>query len=141
MHAFTQERMNMSDSNDDVHRQRYARQLLEDRAFEDLTVLRTRQRKEFLDKMLQGDDMAAWLAPSECAPSDEVLSEHMAQLRTAVRYAMQFALADDMTFERNMAAANAATRMIQANIALAKVLNAANAKTVRGVSRRVESQD
>jgi hypothetical protein len=141
MPPVTQEGTTMGDTLDDIYWERQARYEREARQQEDLTVLRSRQRKEFMSTLLAGDDMSAWLAPNACEPSDEVLSEHMAQLRNAVRYALQFALADDMTFERNMSAANAATRMIQANIALSKALKAPNSKTVRGVRHKEEPQD
>jgi hypothetical protein len=68
----------------------------------------------------------------------------MAQLRNVIRYAMQFALADDMSIETNLAAADAATRMIRANVALAKALKtseSANSKTVRGVRATKDPQD
>jgi hypothetical protein len=134
----------MGDTLDDIYWERHARAEKEARKFEDRTILRTRQRKEYLAKLLQGDDMSAWLAPNGGAPSDEVLSEHMAQLRNVIRYAMQFALADDMSIETNLAAADAATRMIRANVALAKALKtseSANSKTVRGVRATKDPQD
>lgn len=134
----------MGDTLDDIYWERQARAQTEAREFEDRTILRTRQRKEYLAKLLQGDDMSAWLAPTEGAPSDEVLSEHMAQLRNVVRYAMQFALADDMSIETNLAAAAATTRMIRANVALAKALKTSeptNSKTVHGGRKRKDPPD
>lgn len=134
----------MGDTLDDIYWERQARLNKQEREFEDLTILRRRQRNEFMAKLLAGDDMSAWLAPQACAPSDEILCEHMAQLRSVVRYALQFAMADDMSLETNMSAAGTATRMIQANIAIARALktpDTANSKTVRGVSRKKAPQD
>jgi len=132
----------MGDTLDDIYWERKARAEIEAREFEDRAVLRKRQRKEFLAKLLEGDDMSAWLAPNGHATPDEVLSEHMGQLRNAIRYALQFALADDMSMETNMRAADVATRMIRANVALAKVTRASsNSKTVRGGRQRKDPQD
>lgn len=134
----------MGDTLDDIYWKRQARLDKQEREFEDRTVLRRRQRNAFMAKLLEGDDMSAWLAPQACAPSDEILCEHMAQLRNVVRYALQFAMADNMTVETNMSAAGTATRMIQANIAIARALktpDTTKSKTVRGVSKKSEPQD
>jgi hypothetical protein len=85
--------------------------------------------------------MFAWMAPNSRAPSDELLAEHSAQLRNLVRYTMQFALADDLSFQTNMSAANTVTRMIRANIELTRELKAAKSKTVRGRTRSKGTQD
>ncbi len=132
----------MGDTLDDIYWERQARAGKEARELEDRTILRSRQRKEFLARLFQGDDMSAWLAPEGHVATHEVLSEHMAQLRNVIRYAMQFALADDLSMETNMAAADVATRMIRANVALAKALNTpSNSKTVRGVRAKKDPQD
>src|SRR5258706_298998 len=85
MRRLGQERTEMGDTLDDIYWERNARHEREEREQEDRTVLRKRQRKAFMTTLLEGDDMSAWLAPESCAPSDEVLSEHMAQLRNGVR--------------------------------------------------------
>ena len=100
----------MGDTLDDIYWERQARYEREARQQEDLTLLRSRQRKEFMSKLLAGDDMSASLAPNACEPSDEVLSEHMAQLRNAVRYALQFALASLPDYSRRSRRARSARR-------------------------------
>jgi hypothetical protein len=121
--------------------ERAARNDANHRALMDLQDLRASQRQEFRAKILPGTDMFAWIAPDSRVPSDEVLAEHGAQLRNLVRYTMQFALADDLSFQTNMSAANTATRMIRASIALTKEFKATNSKTVRGGSRKKRTQD
>jgi hypothetical protein len=55
---------------------------------------------------------------------------------------LQFVLADDLSLATNLSAATTAQRLIQTNIALAKVLGAtAKSKTVRGGKARKEPQD
>jgi hypothetical protein len=143
MRRFSQARTAMDKTLDDVYWERKARFGREESERDERMLLRRRQRKQFLVKLLQGDDMFAWVVPDGCAPSDEVLSEHMAQLRNLVRYAMQFALADDLDVETNMSAATVATRMIRANAALARALKTSeskSSKTVRGSSQGSEPQ-
>ena len=100
-----------------------------------------RQRRALRAKLLPGTDMFAWVAPDATPPSDELLAEHCAQLRTMVRYTLQYVLDDSIDSQANMRAADAATRMIRTNIALAKALDAKNAKTVRGGARAKRTQD
>ncbi|MGZ6021687.1 MAG: hypothetical protein ACXWLQ_03675 [Rhizomicrobium sp.] len=102
------------------------------------------ERQAFLQKFMLGPDVVSWVAPDGCAPSDEVLAEHMAQLRNVIRYALQYAFAEDEPLSASLSAANAATRMIQTNVALAKALKlsgSTNSKTVRGGRRKKEPQD
>ena len=100
-----------------------------------------RQRRALRTKLLPGTDIFTWVAPDDTPPSDELLAEHCAQLRTMVRYTLQYVLDDSLDSLANMRAADAATRMIRTNIALAKALDAKNVKTVRGGKRMRRTQD
>jgi hypothetical protein len=103
---------------------------------------RRAQRQAFLEKILTGSDMHSWIVPDGNVPADQVLEEHLLQLRNVTRYAMQYALDDDYGLQSNLKAADTVTRMVRANIALAKELKASsNSKTVRGAKRRKGAQD
>jgi len=122
---------------------RLTKQAEEQREFEARHKLRRAQRRKLTDTLLSGD-LLTWVAPDTHHGSDEVLSEHLAQLRTAVRYALQFVLADDLSLASNLSAANTTQRLIQTNIALAKVLSvseSAKPKTVRGGRAKKGPQD
>jgi len=126
---------------DDEAWRRLTKQAEEQREFEARHELRSAQRRKLTETLLSGD-LLTWVAPDTHPGSDEVLSEHLAQLRTAVRYALQFVLADDLNLESNLSAASTAQRLIQTNIALAKVLSAPpKSKTVRGGRVKKEPQD
>jgi len=101
---------------------------------------RSQARKEFLSTIMDGPDLLSWVAPTADADSDEVLAEHLVQMRNTVRYALSLALADGYRMGESLSAPNAATRMIRANIALAKELKAAKSKTVRGGRRATRTQ-
>ncbi len=91
-------------------------------------------RKQFLESLL-GADRLAWQAPPEIQDFDALLCQHAAQLNNAIRYAMGDALRDGSSTERRSMAMVAITRMIQTNIAIAKVLDPeppAKSKTVHG---------
>jgi len=102
---------------------------------------RAEARKEFLTAIMDGPDLLSWVAPTADVDSDEVLAEHLVQMRNAVRYALSLALEDRYQMRESLSAANTATRMIRASIALAKAMNATKSKTVRGVARRGGPQD
>ena len=88
-----------------------------------------------------GPDRASWIAPQEGVVSDELLVEHLAQLRKAVRYALTLAFDDRSVLNVSLSAVNTATRMIRASIALTKELKASKSKTVRGGGRPRRTQD
>ncbi len=102
-------------------------------------------RKEFLQKLLDGKDQLAWQAPHQIQDFDELLCQHAAQLRNAVRYTMEYALSDDIEVEEHAKVVGALTRMIQTNIAIAKALVperlGATLKTVHGGAPAQEPQD
>ena len=126
---------------DDEYRQALVKRDAEERELNARHELRKAQRKKLVETLLSGD-LFSRVAPDAHPGSDEVLAEHLAQLRTVVRYALQFVLADDMSLATNLSAANTAQRLIQTNIALAKVLGAtAKSKTVRGSRTKREPRD
>jgi hypothetical protein len=91
-------------------------------------------RSRFLETLL-GADRMAWQAPPAIQDFDSLLCQHAAQLNNAIRYAMGDALRDGSSTENRSKAMLAITRMIQTNIAIAKVLDPeppANSKTVHG---------
>jgi hypothetical protein len=105
---------------------------------------RQAQREAFLQKLLLGPDMHSWIVPEGDASSGDILSEHLLQLRNAVRYTMQYALNDAHSVRSNLDAANTVDRLIRTNIAIARALKApdtAKSKTVRGVRQKKEPQD
>jgi hypothetical protein len=103
--------------------------------------VRVAARKTLLAHVMGGPDLASWIVPQESVESDALLAEHLAQLRKAVRFALSLAVDDQFGIGENLSAANTATRMIRANIALAKELNASKSKTVRGGMRARRTQD
>ena len=105
---------------------------------------RREKRKAFLEQLLQGPDMHSWIVPEGDAESDDVLAEHLLQLRNAVRYALQYALEDDLNVRVNLDAAHTVDRLVRTNIAIARALktpDAAKSKTVRGVPAKKAPQD
>ncbi|MEI9991803.1 MAG: hypothetical protein WDM86_17405 [Rhizomicrobium sp.] len=101
-----------------------------------------KRREEFQEKLFGSPEPYDWRAPAPVENFDALLAEHAAQLRNAVRQAMGFVLADNIGAKENALAASALTRLIQANIAIAKVLGSrATAKTVHGGAEAKEPQD
>jgi hypothetical protein len=99
------------------------------------------ERTEFLQKLMRGPDVLAWVAPKDGVVADEVLREHLAQLQNVVRYALHYAVRDEESLALKLSAATTATNMIRANIALARELNASRSKTVHGGKRKRRPQD
>ncbi|HEX4304292.1 MAG TPA: hypothetical protein VHZ78_15980 [Rhizomicrobium sp.] len=103
------------------------------------------KRKLFLEALLGGSDPLTWQMPPEIDDYDALLAQHAAQLRNAVRYMMGEALDDDRSPERRNMAAGTLTRMIQANIAIAKTALSAKprgkSKTGHGGESAQEAQD
>jgi len=97
--------------------------------------------KALIEAVMGGPERASWIAPQEGVVSDEVLVEHLAQLRKAVRYALTLAFNDGSQHNQSLSAVNTATRMIRASIALTKELKASKSKTVRGGGRLRRTQD
>lgn len=81
-------------------------------------------RDAFLKDLFGSGDRQSWLVPQPVSDFDATLAEHFAQLRNAVRYALEDAIDDHRTPERRNLAQTAMTRMIQVNLALAKALKA-----------------
>ncbi len=103
------------------------------------------KRKLFLESLLGGNDPLTWQMPAEIDDYDALLAQHAAQLRNAVRYMMGEALDDDGSPESRVKAAGTLTRMIQANIAIAKTAlsqkSRGTSKTVHGGAPAAEAQD
>jgi len=102
---------------------------------------RAAAHKALIEAVMGGPDMASWIAPQEGVVSDELLVEHLAQLRKAVRYALTLAFEEGSQHNQSLSAVNTATRMIRASIALTKELKASKSKTVRGGGRARRTQD
>ncbi len=105
--------------------------------------IRRKEREAFRQKLFDTPDELAWQAPPPLEDFNALLAEHAAQLRNAVRQTMGFALADDNDCKANASAASALTRLIQTNIAIAKVLGVGDetSKTVRGGPEPKDAQD
>jgi len=99
------------------------------------------KREAFRKKLFDAPDELTWCAPPPVENFDALLAEHAAQLRNAVRHAMEYALEDTNGQKSNALAASALTRLIQTNIAIAKVIGSATSKTVRGGTASTEPQD
>ena len=101
------------------------------------------ERLRFKQKLFGADDALDWQAPTEIEDFDALLCQHAAQLSNAVRMTMGLVLFDDAKPEAQAMAANALVRLIQTNIAIAKVVAPAGEKlkTVRGVPARKDPQD
>ena len=99
------------------------------------------EHQAFLAAIMGGSDSLSWVAPKDGVVSDELLGEHLAQLRNLVRYALSLAIDDENLVQQRLSAANTATRMIRANIALTKELKTSKSKTVRGGKRAGRTQD
>ncbi len=107
---------------------------------------REAQRKAFLADLFGTPDLKAQIAPPDPVDHDALLEEHLAQLRNAVRYLMQYAIGDAHKVERNVSVAGMVTNMVRANLALTKALRvpfpqSKRSKTVRGVPAQPEPQD
>ncbi|HEY4940518.1 MAG TPA: hypothetical protein VII56_03760 [Rhizomicrobium sp.] len=103
------------------------------------------ERLRFKQKLFGADDALDWQAPPEIEDFDALLCQHAAQLSNAVRMTMSRVLSDDIEAEAQNKAANALTRLIQTNIAIAKtvapVAPIRKSKTVHGVPKAKEPQD
>lgn len=102
-----------------------------------------RRRKDFLDKLLGTADPVDRQAPAAIDNFDALLGEHAAQLRSAARYTMGFAVCDDVSIDRHPQMISSLTRLIQANVAIAKVLKKPRekSKTVHGGEAEKDAQD
>ena len=98
------------------------------------------RRAEFLNGLL-GADQFARQAPPPLQDFDTALCEHAAQLTKAARHVMGDVLDDTACLESRSLAIGALTRMIQANIAIAKTLDPnVPTKTIQGVRRTEGTQ-
>ena len=90
--------------------------------------------KEFLSTIMDGPDLLSWVAPTDDADSDEVLAEHLVQLRNAVRYALQFGARRRVPDGRSNLSARECgdAHDPRQHRAGARTLKAAKSKTVRG---------
>jgi hypothetical protein len=80
------------------------------------------KRKEFRQKLFGTDDPVALLAPQALEDYDDLLGEHAAQLRNAVRYAMEDAVSDSIRIEQRLPALAVLARLVQTNLAIAKAM-------------------
>ena len=101
------------------------------------------KRRAFREKLFGSKDEADWLAPPPLADFDALLAEHAAQLRNVALQVMGNALSDDHSLDGHVSAVGALTRVVQTNIAIAKVLGGrrADSKTVHGVSPDADPQE
>ncbi len=104
-----------------------------------------KRREAFRERLFDSPDALVWQAPPPVDDFDALLAEHAAQIRNAVRQTMGIVLNDGNKPQSITQAAAALTRLIQANIAIAKVLGAKDTretpKTVRGVAKPKGAQD
>jgi hypothetical protein len=99
---------------------------------------RYERRQEFLAELL-GPAGVTRYAPPPVSDFDAQLGEHAAQIAKLTRLALNYALNDDWNFDNRIDAANTITRLIQTNVAIARVLRA-QSKTVQGVQQDRETQ-
>ncbi len=99
------------------------------------------KRAAFLNGLL-GADPFERQAPPPLQDFDTQLSEHAAQLAKAARHVMGDVLDDTACLTSRALAIGALTKMIQANVAIAKLLDPnVPTKTVHGVRRSEGTQD
>jgi hypothetical protein len=95
---------------------------------------RRRAANRLRDEKLYGSaDIADWMAPPPLTDLDTQLAEHAAQLRNVARRVSGDALITDHGIEKHIKLVTALTRVIQTNVAIAKVLKAAAAATSKTV--------
>ncbi|HEY0107578.1 MAG TPA: hypothetical protein VGB91_15965 [Rhizomicrobium sp.] len=93
-----------------------------------------RRRNEFRAALLGSADPLAQQKPPAIDDFDALLRVEAAQLRNAVDYLMGEVLSDEATREDRRLAIASLTRMIQANVVIARTVGAmaGESKTVRG---------
>ncbi len=100
------------------------------------------RREEYLQKLFGAADPLDVHAPAAIADFDALLGEHAAQLRSVARYTMGFTISDELSIDRHIQTAGSLVRLIQTNVAIAKVLAPrAKSKTVRGMAKDEDPQD
>jgi len=125
-----------------TNEERWAREAQREEALEAERAAFRKMRAERRERLYGSADSIDWQAPAALADFDALLAEHAAQLRNAVRCTMEFVLWDDAGVKDNAMSASALTRLIQANIAIAKVLGKhETSKTVRGGDKAKGTQD
>ena len=105
---------------------------------------RRARRDAVLADLFEAADYKSQIAPPKPVDHDALLEEHLAQLRNAVRGAMQYAISDDIDVQPKMAAVGGMTRMIRTSLAIALALRdpkEKKSKTVRGGAEAKEPQD
>jgi len=104
---------------------------------------RYERRAEFRRKLFGTDDAVAMQTPPPVEDYDAMLGQHAAQLKHAIGYTMGYALSDDVSLKDHAQVVASLTRMIQANIVIARTLGASRetSKTVHGVARPKDAQD
>ncbi|MEJ0028450.1 MAG: hypothetical protein WDN01_20700 [Rhizomicrobium sp.] len=101
-----------------------------------------KRRAELQEKLFGSPELYDWQVPAPVEDFDALLAEHAAQLRNAVRQAMGFVVSDDLGAKASAVAAAAVARLIQTNIAIAKVLGSrTRSKTVHSGAQPTEPQD
>ena len=87
---------------------------------------RRKKRQEFRARLFGTDDPVALLAPQSVDDYDALLGEHAAQLRNAVRRAMEDAVSDDTDIAERIPMLGVLARLVQTNVAIAKAVNREN---------------
>jgi hypothetical protein len=89
-----------------------------------------------------GDEMD-WCKPAPLDDLDTQLAEHAAQIRNVARNVTSDVLSGSNNADKQIKFVGALTRLVQVNVAIAKVLGGhrADSKTVHGVPAAPEAQD
>lgn len=115
----------------------------EEREREERAAAREAAREQFHIKLYGSAERFDWAAPPSVEDFDAMLGEHAAQLRNAARHVTESALHDRSP--KDMAVVvGTLTRVVQTNVAIAKVLRQKDhetSKTVHGATRQKGPQD
>jgi hypothetical protein len=104
----------------------------------------SRKRAIYREKLFGSSDPVDCHAPQAIEDFDALLAQHAAQLRHAIAYTMEAALDDDVLVRERPKVIASLARLVQTNVAIAKVLRdkkTKNGKTVHGGGKMRGTQD
>ena len=88
-----------------------------------------REKRRAIRKELFGtDDPVATCAPQAVEDFDALLGEHAAQLRSAIRHAMEDALSDSILLGERLPVLAALGRLVRVNVAIARTIKASKTR-------------
>ena len=104
------------------------REEAESRARQAARDAQAQKRKEFRAKLFGTDDPVALLAPESLQDYDALLGEHAAQLRNAIRHAMEYAVSDSVSLKQQLPVLAALDRLVRANVMITRTIKRAQTR-------------